>query len=127
MARIPYLPKTAPFTQEQRAWLNGYLAGLFADADLEGASTDTSSPPQRTTQAQPLLIMYGSQTGSAERIAKQLAAEANKREFEPRVIEMNGFSSIDLKTERRLIIVTITWGDGDPPDNAVAFWNYLNS
>ena len=34
MAQFPYIPGTAPFTREQRAWLNGYLAGLFADANL---------------------------------------------------------------------------------------------
>ena len=26
---IPVLPESAPFTPEQRAWLNGYLAGLW--------------------------------------------------------------------------------------------------
>ena len=30
MTNIPHIPETAPFTLEQRAWLNGFLAGLFA-------------------------------------------------------------------------------------------------
>ena len=33
-AGLPYIPSSAPFTPEQRAWLNGYLAGLFSDANL---------------------------------------------------------------------------------------------
>ena len=28
--RIPYIPDNAPFSAEQRAWLNGFLAGLFS-------------------------------------------------------------------------------------------------
>src|SRR5579863_5068142 len=31
---IPLLPETAPFSPEQRAWLNGFLAGLFVPSDF---------------------------------------------------------------------------------------------
>ena len=31
---IPLLPETAPFSPEQRAWLNGFLAGLFVPNDF---------------------------------------------------------------------------------------------
>lgn len=34
---IPVLPASAPFTLEQRAYLNGFFAGLFG---LEGSGTD---------------------------------------------------------------------------------------
>ena len=27
---IPFIPDNAPFTPEQRAWLNGMLAGIFS-------------------------------------------------------------------------------------------------
>jgi len=29
---VPFVPDNAPFTPAQRAWLNGFLAGLFAQA-----------------------------------------------------------------------------------------------
>ena len=28
-APVPLIPESAPFTAEQRAWLNGFLAGLY--------------------------------------------------------------------------------------------------
>ena len=31
---VPVLPESAPFTPEQRAYLNGYLAGLFSFAPV---------------------------------------------------------------------------------------------
>jgi hypothetical protein len=35
MPKLPYIPNSAPFTAEQRAWLNGYLVGLFSEAEAE--------------------------------------------------------------------------------------------
>ncbi|MEW6304771.1 MAG: assimilatory sulfite reductase (NADPH) flavoprotein subunit [Verrucomicrobiota bacterium] len=124
MKSVPYIPNSAPFTAEQRAWLNGYLAGLFANANEVEEASRAVTPAKAP---EPLLVMYGSQTGSAEGLAKRLAKEAEKRGFAPRVMEMNAFASADLAKESRLVIVTSTWGDGDPPDNAVAFWQHLNS
>lgn len=125
MTGIPYIPASAPFTAEQRAWLNGYLAGLFADASVGEIPAD--SRPQLRGRAEPLLVMYGSQTGTAEQLAKRLASEAEQRGFKARVLEMNSFASVDFSKEPRLVVVTSTWGDGDPPDNAAAFWSHLNS
>jgi sulfite reductase (NADPH) flavoprotein alpha-component len=123
MTEIPYVPTSAPFTAEQRAWLNGYFAGLcsFAEAKTSTASTQTPAA------LKPLLILYGSQTGSAERIAKNIAKEAPEHGFAARAMEANAYGSVDLKSESHLLMVTSTWGEGDPPDNAVAFWSYLNS
>lgn len=120
MPGIPSIPPSAPFTPEQRAWINGYLAALFPDAGAESA-------PATPTPTEPLLVMYGSQTGTAEALAKRLAKEAAQRGFAPRVLELNAFTSVDLAKESRLAIVTSTWGDGEPPDNAAAFWQHLNS
>ena len=126
MNNLPYIPGSAPFTLEQRAWLNGYLAGLFADANVgEIATRPGSSLEEKKTE--PLLVMYGSQTGTAEKLAKRLAKEAEKRGFAPRVMELNAYASVDFSSEHRFLIVTSTWGDGDPPDNAAAFWQHLNS
>ncbi len=122
---VSLIPETAPFTKDQRAWLSGYLVGLFAAPSL--ASVGKPGTPGTAKPTQPLLILYGSQTGTAEQLAKRAASQAEQRGFAPRVLEMNAFGSIDLKSEQRLLLVTSTWGDGDPPDNAVAFWSHLNS
>lgn len=41
-APVPLIPESAPFTPEQRAWLNGFLAGLYGGAEQPGLS---SAPP----------------------------------------------------------------------------------
>lgn len=120
--RVPCVPSTAPFTLEQRAWLNGFLAGLY--------SVETSRAPAPADGAKtpdPLLVMFGSQTGNAEALAKRFAADSQKRGFAPRVVSLNDYEKADFARTSRLVIISSTWGDGDPPENAAAFWQHLNS
>jgi len=119
---IPFVPPSAPFTTEQRAWLNGYLAGLFGSAEWPAVLEQAPSSAPK-----PLLILYGSQTGTAEALAKRIGKEASRRNYLPRVLEMSKYNEVNFSDEQRLLLVTSTWGDGDPPDNAVAFWSHLNS
>jgi len=122
MACVPFIPETAPFTPEQRAWLNGFLAGLFA------AQAPPSHPAASSLKpSEPLLMLFGSQTGTAEGLAKRLEKQAESHGFAPRVLALNDCEHARLLEARKLIIVSSTWGDGDPPDNAVNFWNWLNS
>ena len=82
---IPFLPDSAPFTPEQRAYLNGFLAGLFSRAPrltLRRASARRRGP------LAPLTILFGSQTGNAENLAKRMAKEAGKRGFAPTIHDL---------------------------------------
>jgi sulfite reductase (NADPH) flavoprotein alpha-component len=120
MNPIPYIPETAPFTPEQRAWLNGFLAGLHATAPVETAA---AAP----TNSEPLLILFGSQTGTAEGLAKKVAKASQQRGFAPSVLALNDYEVANLAAARKAVIISSTWGDGDPPDNAVNFWNWLSA
>jgi sulfite reductase (NADPH) flavoprotein alpha-component len=122
---VPTLPDTAPFTPEQRAWLNGYLAGLLSANKLVVPTAHVA--PATTTATVPLLFLYGSQTGTAEALAGRLAREAKKHQFAARAVSMADFAKINFAEEQRLAIVTSTYGDGEMPDNAQAFWEMLKS
>ena len=126
MNPIPFIPDNAPFSPEQRLWLNGYLAGLFSDANL-GARALAGLAAAPAAPAKPLVVLYGSQTGTAESLAKRASKEAAKRGFAPKVVDMAKFETVDLTKEENILVITSTYGDGDPPDNAQAFWNYLKA
>ncbi|MGV3771889.1 MAG: sulfite reductase subunit alpha [Verrucomicrobiales bacterium] len=119
---VPFIPSTAPFSPEQRAWLNGYLVGLLSNAHGHAAA-----PPAEEKPARQLLILFGSQTGSAESLARKIGKESAGKGFAPRVMEMNALTPADLVKESALIIVTSTWGDGEPPDNAATFFSALQA
>lgn len=124
MHKVLFIPENAPFNSDQRLWLNGYMAGLLAGKNYvpaNGARAEKSAP------AVPLLILFGSQTGTAEKIARQIAKESRTHGCEPRVLDSGEHATIDWEKETNLLIVTSTYGDGDMPDNAQNFWEWLQT
>ncbi|HTL68034.1 MAG TPA: sulfite reductase subunit alpha [Lacunisphaera sp.] len=116
---VPVLPDTAPFSPEQRAWLNGFLAGLFSRGPVAPAAA-VASPPAGPP-LQPLTILFGSQTGTAEALARRAAREAGRRGFAASIMDLAGFTTAMLAQEQNVLLITSTYGDGEPPDNAKAF------
>jgi sulfite reductase (NADPH) flavoprotein alpha-component len=114
---VPSIPENAPFTAEQRAWLNGYLAGLFSRQPAPSPLASDLSPAAPLV---PLTILYGSQTGTAESLAKKLSKEAGKRGFVPAILDMAQTDPAKLANEKNLLVITSTYGDGEPPDSAKA-------
>jgi sulfite reductase (NADPH) flavoprotein alpha-component len=118
-ATVPVLPESAPFSVEQRAWLNGFLAGLLSRGAVDPIAARRPVAPAAAA-LQPLTILFGSQTGTAETLAKRLAKEAGKRGFAPTVRDMGDVQPEHLAQERNLLVITSTYGEGEPPDNAKA-------
>jgi sulfite reductase (NADPH) flavoprotein alpha-component len=103
-------------------WLSGYAAGLASRA----ATPALSAVPTAEAQAgAPLTIIYGSQTGNAKRLAEKLAAHAEAAGLRSRLLRADAYPLRELKNERYLNIVISTQGDGDPPDDARAFVEFL--
>ena len=117
---VPFVPDNAPFTPAQRAWLNGFLAGMFCRTEAPGAAAPLPATPKPK-----LSIFFGSQSGNAESLAKRFGREAQKQGYEATVAELGQTSPEALAQERCALIVTSTWGEGDPPDNAATFWELL--
>jgi len=117
---VPFVPDNAPFTPAQRAWLNGFLAGLFARAP-----SSNGAAAQATSAKPKLSVLFGSQSGNAESLAKKLAKEAKNKGYDATVTALDKVSLATLAQERCALVVTSTWGEGDPPDNAVSFWKAL--
>ncbi len=112
----PVIPDTAPFTPDQRAWLTGFLAGLFGGTP-SSASAPASAAPAALT---PLTILYATQTGTAESLAKKAAKLAGSRGFAPAILDVATVSAESLQAHSNLLFITSTYGDGEPPDSAKA-------
>lgn len=123
MSKIPMIPDSAPFSPEQRAWLNGFLAGVLSRG---AAPAGEPSPAGAQVSAEPLLVLFGSQSGNAESYAKKLAKLASGKGFTARAVGLDSVKPETLPAERNVLFVTSTWGEGDMPDNAQSFWDAIN-
>jgi sulfite reductase (NADPH) flavoprotein alpha-component len=108
----------AKLDARQRLWLGGYLAG-----SLEPASAATPAP----SSTPPVAIVYGSQSGNAEQLAKRLAARLAEQRVHYRVLDMLDCRKKDLESAATLLVIVSTHGDGDPPDRALALHELLHS
>jgi len=129
------IPKTAPFAEEeidllnrvvgtaspiQRAWLAGFLAGL----DASGAA-HVPHPAASARPAEPLTIVYASESGNSEKLAGDLAKAARKYGLKPTILDMADLELSALTAAKRLVVIAATWGEGEPPGRAVRVYNEL--
>lgn len=111
---VPVVPDAAPLAPATRAWFDGLLAGL--------ASRAAARPP-----GDEVIVLWGSQTGTAEDLAHACAATLAARGVPARAVSMRDVAAADLQASTRLLVVTSTFGDGGPPDNAADLWRQLHA
>jgi len=122
------LPDNAPFTGPQRMWLKGFLDGISSTLALSPASaTPAASTTPPAPSGVPVTIAWGSQTGNSESLGKKLAKTLSAKGHQPVVKDMAELCPGDLTTLGHLLIITSTYGDGEPPDNAASLHSDLHA
>lgn len=65
-----------------------------------------------------ITIIYGTETGNSESLAQDARAKLTKLGHQAKVVDMEGMTVEQLKNAGTLLVITSTWGDGEPPTNA---------
>jgi sulfite reductase (NADPH) flavoprotein alpha-component len=112
------IPKTAPFAEDeidllnrvvgpanglQRAWLAGFLAGVES---VSGQAQVEPSAPARP--AEPINIVYASESGNCEKLANDLAKAARKNGLKPTLIDMADLELAQIVSAKRLLFFSAT-------------------
>ncbi|WP_271408515.1 sulfite reductase subunit alpha [Pseudomonas sp. Q1-7] len=119
---VPTLPASAPLATDTRLLLDGLLAGLFS------RSRDShSAPAPAARQEKPLLLLWCSQTGNAETFASACADALRNDGHAVDLRCLDGVQPAELAGAGRALLIASTFGDGDPPDNGMAFWAALSA
>ena len=100
-------------------WASGYLAGM---ARALAPAAPIAAP---VVAAQPATIVYGSQTGNAKRAAEALLAKLQAANLPVRLLRADAYPLRELADETLLYVVVSTQGDGDPPDDARGFLEFV--
>ncbi|OCB21976.1 bifunctional nitrate reductase/sulfite reductase flavoprotein subunit alpha, partial [Mycobacterium intracellulare] len=143
-AGVPTLPPSAPFDSGTRLWVDGLLAGLFSRVDgpepvaLPVAPPSAPAPafgqppvapagPPPASERAPVVVLWASQTGTAEELAADIAAQLADAKLPVTLHSMDDFPVAELTKTRELLLITSTTGDGDAPDNGAGLWRALTS
>jgi sulfite reductase (NADPH) flavoprotein alpha-component len=109
-------------------WLSGFAAGVAHERAVRGIAGGVAAAlATRAESAARLTVVYGSQTGNSKRIAERLGRAAEAAGLAARVYASGNYPIKDLAKERLLVVVVSTQGDGDPPDDARGFIEFLLS
>ena len=103
----------------QALWRSAYFAGL---AQGFPAGQPAATP---ATGARRLTILYGSETGNAAELACALETTARDRGMAATVADMADYKMRQLAQEEDLLIVVSTYGEGDPPQPATGFFEFV--
>jgi sulfite reductase (NADPH) hemoprotein beta-component len=75
----------------------------------------------------PLLVLYASDGGSAEKVAKRLANRGKARGLATRVATLDSIPLGDLAEEEHVVFITSVAGQGEPPQNGRTFFKAINA
>ena len=116
----------AGLSSGQLQWVSGYVAGLAA-AGSGHAAVDVASAVPVTDPGNTLTVLYGSQTGNGQEVAEALAKQARDNGFAVKIESLANFKPTSLKRESLVTFVISTHGEGDPPDDAELFHEFILS
>jgi sulfite reductase (NADPH) hemoprotein beta-component len=70
----------------------------------------------------PMTVLYASDNGNAENLAKRLANRGKARGLKTMVMAMDDYPLEDLPNEQNVVLITSTAGQGEFPQNGRTFW-----
>lgn len=121
-------------TAEQQIWLTGYLTAQ------QGSVTQTAEAPQQvaeyvlnnesesqTNNDRHITVVYGSETGNAQSLAEIFADRLVEHNYTVKLTAMDEIKQKEFKKVEDLFVITATHGEGDPPDNALTFHEFIHS
>ncbi|MUG67697.1 assimilatory sulfite reductase (NADPH) flavoprotein subunit [Paenibacillus campinasensis] len=118
-------------TEAQRTWLCGYitaLQGTAAGIATVAVPTSQISPaPVAPAVSKDVTVLFGSQTGNCHGLAKKLSKQLEEQGFQVTLSSMSDFKTNALKKVENLLLLVSTHGEGEPPDNAISFYEFLHS
>jgi len=115
--------------EAQQMWLSGYFSALQTKENSLSSGVAVQEAPVSETKliTKQVTVLYGSQTGNGQTLAEQLSKQLQQAEYEVTLSSMGDFKPRSIGKIENLLLIVSTHGEGDPPDNAIQFHEYLHS
>ncbi len=118
---------TTELSGEQQMWLSGFLYGISTSKSPAAIAGEAVAVPETPPLVRQATILFGSQSGNAKGVARQLGERLEGTGWEVSVEDMADFSIKDLKKVKYLFVAVSTYGEGEPPAGAEEFHGALLS
>lgn len=96
-------------------WLSAFFAGIGYAGTAPSLSASAAAKV-------PMTILYGSESGNAEKLATDARKAAEAKGFQAKVVNMADARAAQLAKAENLLVIVSTWGEGDPPDGATGYY-----
>jgi cytochrome P450/NADPH-cytochrome P450 reductase len=93
--------------------------------EVTGAASGLTDTANRPSHGTPALVLHGSNLGTTEDYARSIARAADKAGFDVTLADLDDYAG-KLPTGGAVLIACASY-NGAPPDNAVAFVEWLNA
>ncbi|MXP56720.1 NADPH-dependent assimilatory sulfite reductase flavoprotein subunit [Pantoea sp. Mhis] len=107
----------------QLIWLSGYFWGIA----IKQNSNSVTKTEIVSSESPVITLISSSQTGNARRLAEQLNNELIEAKLNVNLINAGNYNFKKIDQEKLLIIITSTYGEGEPPEEALALYKFLMS
>ncbi|HSF45553.1 MAG TPA: flavodoxin domain-containing protein, partial [Chitinophagaceae bacterium] len=107
-------------SKEEIIWINGYLNGLVS-------SSNGHSHVETKKAVKKISIVYGTETGNSKKLALDFASAAKKNAFAVKCTGLDQYRGEDISREEYLFIIISTHGEGEPPETARKFYDFLHT
>jgi sulfite reductase (NADPH) flavoprotein alpha-component len=111
-------------TAEELIWSKGYIAGFLEGKNATANNLTTAAPALVAVKP---VIIYGTETGNAKKVASGLLASFKKKKINARSVDIFGFDPLKLEKEELALFIVSTQGEGEFPLNAQAFYEKLTA
>ena len=119
---------TNSLTKEQLVWISGYLAGFSAqNSTIATIEPEVIPATAASTTQSKLTILYGSRTGNGEGLAKKAQKLATELGIPVALKSMANYKTRDLQSEKNLLVIVSTHGEGEPPFAARELHEFIYS
>ncbi|HFF8548838.1 TPA: NADPH-dependent assimilatory sulfite reductase flavoprotein subunit [Kluyvera cryocrescens] len=114
---------TTDLTPTQLAWVSGYFWGVLNQQPGAAAL----APAPAAVEAPAITLISASQTGNARRVAEALRDDLLAEKLNVNLVNAGDYKFKQIASEKLLVIVASTQGEGEAPEEAVALHKFLFS
>lgn len=111
-------------TETQRVWVSAYLDGLLASGSWPEGVVEQTLPEPAEPFAH-LTVLYGTETGNSQELAEKLVDKAAFKNIKAEAVGMYDYDVSRLATETNVAVIVSTHGEGEVPEMAKDFYNYI--